>query len=133
VVDDDPLLLSMLTDFLTAEGRYSIEVAQDGYDGLIKVGSFRPDVLILDIRMPGIDGVEVCRRVKADPGSRATKILILTGYTQGDTRARVMEAGADMLLEKPIPLTRLQADVDGLLGISSNGHHTTGRAVAPTA
>ena len=131
VVDDDVLLLSMLTDFLTAEGRYTVEVAQDGYEGLIKVGSFRPDVVILDIRMPGLDGVQVCRRVKADQGSRAVKILVLTGYTHGDTHARAMEAGADALLEKPVPLTRLQAELDELLRISPNGQHTAGRAVAP--
>jgi excisionase family DNA binding protein len=130
VVDDDPLLLSMLSDLFTSAGRYKVEVAQDGYEGLIKVGSFRPDVLILDIRMPGLDGFQVCRRVKADPGGRAMRILVLTGHAQGDTAIRIVEAGADVCLEKPVPLTKLQAEVDRLIGTSSDGHQASAPAVA---
>jgi excisionase family DNA binding protein len=121
VVDDDPLLLSMLNDFFTSEGRYKVEVAQDGYEGLIKVGSFHPDVLILDIRMPGLDGFQVCRRVKADPGSRGTRILVLTGHAHGDTAVRILQAGADVFLQKPVQLAKLRAEVHRLIGVSSDG------------
>ena len=132
VVDDDLLLLSMLSESLTLAGRYEIEVAQNGYEGLIKVGSFRPHVLILDVRMPGLDGFQVCRRVKAEPGSRATRILVMTGHVQDDTEKLAMDAGADVFLAKPAQLARVHAEVDRLIAISSNRDHATGRAVVTT-
>lgn len=132
VVDDDLSLLSMLSDSLTLAGRYKIEVASDGYEGLIKVGSFHPHVLILDVRMPGLDGFQVCRRVKAEPGSRATRILVMTGHIQDDTETLAMDAGADAFLAKPAQLARLHAEVDRLIAIPSNGHHATVRAVDAT-
>src|SRR6266536_664064 len=116
IIDDDPNTLATLADALMWVGRYKVEVAQDGYEGLIRVGSFRPHVLILDIRMPGLDGFQVCWRVKAEPGSRATRILVMSGHIHGDTEAQVMEAGADVFLAKPVQLTRLQAAVDRLIG-----------------
>jgi excisionase family DNA binding protein len=128
VVDDDPRLLSMLSDAFTHGGRYTIEVARDGYEGLIKVGSFRPHVLILDVRMPGLDGFQVCRRVKADPGRGATRILVMTGHVQGDTEAHAIAAGADAFLAKPVPMARLHAEVDRLIA----GHHATAGAVVTT-
>jgi len=91
-------------------------VAQDGYEGLIRVGGFRPDVLVLDIRMPGLNGFQVCQRIKADPATRSTRILAISGYVEGDTTTRVFEAGADAFLEKPIDLARLRGEVDRLVG-----------------
>jgi excisionase family DNA binding protein len=121
VVDDEAPLIAMLRDALVALGRYEVEVAQDGYEGLIKVGSFRPHVLILDLRMPGLDGFQVCRRVKADPVCCATRILVLTGHGGGDAAAKVAQAGADGFLEKPVRLTRLQVELDRLMAMSAPG------------
>lgn len=132
VVDDDLLVLSMLSDTLTLAGRYEIKVARDGYEGLIKVGSFRPHILILDVCMPGLDGFQVCRRVKAEPGCRATRILVMTGHIQGDTEAHAMDAGADAFLAKPVQLAQLRAEVDRLIAIPSSSDHATGRAVITT-
>jgi excisionase family DNA binding protein len=129
IVDDDPRLLAMLSDALTWQGRYKVEVAQDGYEGLIKVGGFRPDILILDIRMPGLDGFQVCRRVKTDLGSRATRIVVMTGHAEESTRAQIVEAGADVFLEKPIELAQLQAEVDRLAGVSPIRNHAAALAV----
>ena len=131
IVDDDATFLDTLAEALGWEGRYKIEVARDGYEGLIKVGSFRPDLLILDILMPGLDGFQVCRRVKADPGTRATRILAVTGHPEGNTRARISESGADAFLEKPIQLKQLQTEVDRLVGPSSASKHATALAVGP--
>ena len=116
IVDDDATLLASLGDALTWEGRYKVEVAQDGYEGLIKLGSFRPDILILDIWMPGLDGFQVCRRVKADP--HGTKILAISGYVDRADRPRVFEAGADAFLGKPFQFEVLRAEVATLLGHS---------------
>ena len=129
IVDDDLTILDMLVEALTWQGRYKVEVAQDGYEGLIKVGSFRPDLLILDLWMPGFDGFQVCRRVKAGAGTRSTRILAMTGHPEGNTRPRIFESGADAFLEKPIQLTELQTEVDRLVGTSSMANHAAALAV----
>lgn len=115
IVDDDQKLRQTLLEILSVEPTYRVEVAGDGYEGLIKVGTFRPHLLVLDIRMPGLDGFQVCRRVKADPVTKATKILAITGYAEGTTRAQILQAGADGYLEKPLSLAVLQAEVARVL------------------
>ena len=115
IVDDDAALLDTLWEALSAEGRYKVEVAHDGYEGLIKVGSFAPRLLILDLRMPGLNGFQVCRRVKADPATRETRILAITGHGGPLTREQILEAGADGFLTKPISLTDLDQEVVRLL------------------
>jgi two-component system, OmpR family, response regulator RpaA len=117
IVDDDPQFVDAVTEALAIESRLRIESARDGYEGLIKIGTFRPDLLILDLRMPELDGFEVCRKVKSDPITNDTKILAITGYVDGSARERIFEAGADAYLEKPLKLDRLHAEVNRLLGV----------------
>lgn len=116
IVDDDPRVLDLLVVTLGLEQGYKVEAAQDGYEGLIKVGTFRPHLLILDLRMPGLDGFQVCRRVKANPATHSTKILAITAYAEGNARERILEVGADGFLQKPFQLTALQAEVARLVG-----------------
>jgi len=116
IIDDDKTLLESMVEALTWDRTYKLETASDGYEGLIKVGTFHPHLLILDLRMPGLDGFQVCRKVKADPVMRSAKILAITGYPEGDARERIMRAGADGFLEKPFELTALRAEVARLLG-----------------
>ena len=131
IIDDDPVTLAALADAFTWVGRYKVEVAQDGYEGLIRVGSFRPDVLVLDLRMPGLNGFQVCRRIKADPVTRPIRILAVSGYAQGDTTVRAFEAGADAFFEKPFDFGRLRAEVDRLVATpfadAPAGEATSGR------
>ena len=115
IVDDDAALLDTLLEALSWDGRYKVEVAQDGYEGLIKVGSFAPNLLVLDIRMPGLNGFQVCRRVKADPATRDIRILAITGQSVHQTREQILEAGADGFLEKPIRLDDLHTEVARLI------------------
>jgi CheY-like chemotaxis protein len=131
IVDDDEAFLATLSDAFTwqGHGHYKVEVAQDGYEGLIRVGGFRPDVLILDIRMPGLNGFKVCQRIKADPATRATRILAVSGYAQGDTMTQAFAAGADAFLAKPIDLARLRAEVDRLMGSPPTRNETAAPAV----
>lgn len=116
VVDDDPRLRETLVDALRLEPRFRVEGAGDSYEGLIKVGTFQPHLLVLDVRMPGLDGFQVCRRVKEDPVTYGTKILAITGHVEGAARARLFEAGADAFLGKPFRLEALHAEVAHLLG-----------------
>lgn len=119
IVDDDAALLETLWEALTSDGHYKVEVAHDGYEGLIKVGSFAPNLLILDVRMPGLNGFQVCRRVKADPATRETRILCITGHGGQHTREQILEAGADGFLEKPITLDDLQREVARLIVLTT--------------
>lgn len=114
IVDDDPRWLVVLDETLRRDPRgFKLETATDGYEALVKVGSFQPSLLILDVAMPKIDGVEVCRTLKAAPTTRAIRILGLTGYA--DRVADLLAAGADGCLVKPVGLTRLLRELDRLL------------------
>ena len=102
VVDDEKAVISVIRRFLErAQTSFQIEVAMDGYDAGHQVASFRPDVVFLDLRLPGIDGFEVCRRIKSDPKSARTSVIAMTGYYEGDVANRVVELGAVMLMQKP--------------------------------
>jgi len=122
VVDDSPLavdfVLDVLRDLLPGS---ELEGASNGYEGLLKVGTFHPDLLILDLRMPGLDGLEVCRRIKANPATRSTKILMITAFAEDETEAEARRAGADGFLRKPPQLDDLKAQVERLIGERAHG------------
>ncbi|MFQ5520179.1 MAG: response regulator [Candidatus Methylomirabilia bacterium] len=129
IVEDDAGFLAAMVEVLNLQQGYKVESAQDGYEGLIKVGTFQPHLVILDLRMPGLDGFQVCRRVKADPATHATKILAVTGYSEWDARQAILEAGADAFLEKPFDLRELAAQAARLLGVPETKEpFGTGRA-----
>jgi CheY-like chemotaxis protein len=114
IVDDEPAIVDVLVDLLASDARgFKLETATDGYEALIKVGAFKPSVLILDVVMPRLDGVEVCRRLKASPETRTIKILGMTGYP-GMIPA-LLEAGADAGLTKPLDLRQVQQTLERLL------------------
>lgn len=102
VVDDEKAVISVIRRFLErSETPFQIEVAMDGYDAGMMVATFRPDIVFLDLRLPGMDGFEVCRRIKHNPKTESTHVIAMTGYYQGEAAQRVMELGAVMLLQKP--------------------------------
>ena len=92
---------------LTRRG-YSVEVAHDGASALEKTRTFIPAVVLLDIGLPGMDGYEVARRMRTQPGAAGTVILALSGYGQEEDRARSRAAGFDQHLVKPIDFTVLE-------------------------
>jgi len=100
---------------------YEIEVAKDGYEVLIKMGEFRPDLLILDIRIPKIDGLEVCRRLKEDESGLAnTKIIAITGHSKSYRREDVLNSGANEYLLKPFKITELLIYIEKFIGAKSS-------------
>lgn len=114
IVDDSGAVVDALVELLASHPRgFKLETATDGYEALLKVGAFKPSVLILDLAMPLLDGVEVCRRLKANRETRAIKILGVTGYP--DMIPAFMEAGADACLTKPFNLGRVKQEVERLL------------------
>lgn len=102
VVDDEKAVVSVIRRFLErSQTPFQIEVALDGFEAGHQVATFRPNVIFLDLRLPGMDGFEVCRRIKADPETSGSHIIAMTGYYEGDVAQRIVDIGAAMLLQKP--------------------------------
>ena len=121
VVDDEPGIVEFIKGTLEMmERNFLIETASDGYEALIKVGDFKPELLILDIKMPKIDGLEVCRRLKSDEATKHIKILVVTAYGQTEIASAILKCGADVCLSKPLNLKALQANAAELLGRAGN-------------
>jgi class 3 adenylate cyclase len=118
VVDDTPENRDILETRLTAQG-YEVAFAEDGIDALEKIASLHPDLVLLDVMMPRLDGFEVCRRVKADAGLPFTPIILVTA--KADTRDVVqgLDAGGDDYLTKPIDQPALAARVRSMLRIKA--------------
>ena len=100
VVDDEPYNLEVIQHFLQVEG-FRVQTADDGQAALEAVRDFPPDLILLDVKMPGLDGFEVCRRLKAEPGTAFIPVVILTALKGTQERLRGAEAGADEFLSKP--------------------------------
>ena len=126
VVDDDPELLPLVAFALRQAGFLALE-AQSGEEGLRLLASERPDILILDLELPGIDGLEVCRRMRA-AGDR-TPVLVLTVRSEEEAQVRGLDTGADDYLTKPFSPRTLLARVRALLrraGFRNEGRATAG-------
>ncbi|HET9491640.1 MAG TPA: response regulator [Methylomirabilota bacterium] len=117
VVDDDAPLAEILKESLQDEmPDAQIRTATDGYEALVQVGAFRPDVLALDIRMPRLDGFEVCRRLKARRDTAGIRILAMTAYSEGEVKRKIIACGAEDFIEKPFSITDFRAHILTLLG-----------------
>jgi two-component system response regulator MprA len=112
VVDDDPKLLSLMKRGLSFSG-YVVDVAVDGEGALVRARESAPDLVILDVMLPGIDGVEVCRRLRA--GIAGLPILMLTAKGRVADRIAGLDAGADDYLIKPFDFDELLARIRALL------------------
>ena len=86
---------------------YQVRQACDGVQGLLAAHELPPDLALVDIGLPGIDGYEVARRLRADPRTRAIKLIALTGYGLAEDKRRVLEAGFDLHLVKPVDIDHL--------------------------
>ena len=113
VADDTESVRSLFSQLLAFDG-YEVILASDGEEALAMAQRHRPDVLLLDVRMPGLDGVEVCRRVKSAPETRLTPVILVTGIADLNDRIEGIEAGADDFLTKPVNASELRARVRAL-------------------
>jgi two-component system, OmpR family, response regulator MprA len=118
VVDDERAVRESLRRALELEG-YQVELAADGEEALVRLSAAPADAAILDVLMPGIDGLEVCRRLRAD--GNAVPVLMLTARAEVDSRVAGLDAGADDYLAKPFALAELLARLRALLRRAGNG------------
>ena len=118
VVEDDPPLRRMIGMFLRAAG-YRVCAAEDGPSGLALTRDERPDLVLLDLMMPGLDGWEVLRRIKGDARTAAIPVLVLTASVDPPLTERALRLGATRVLAKPIDSRVLVEHVDAVLGQSA--------------
>lgn len=108
IIDDDLLHVQTLQRSLQALGpRLSVRTASDGFGAGALVFSFRPHLVFLDLVMPGMDGFEVCRRIRAEPALEATGVVVITGHVSAPVEARLLELGADQVISKPFRRAQL--------------------------
>jgi len=121
VVDDDPQFSTFLLDVLTeATVGLMAKRAGDGFEAGRLIHKFRPQIVLLDIMLPGVDGFEVCRQLQADPETREIRVIAMTGYYSKETTQRILQAGAEACLQKPFSRVQL-LDALGLQGLSDGG------------
>ena len=114
LVEDNEMNRDMLSRRLERRG-YEIVLAEDGDQGLQRAADTRPDLILLDMSLPGVDGWEVARRLKADPATAALPIIALTAHAMAGDRERALQAGCDDYDTKPIELPRLLEKMAALL------------------
>ncbi|MCS7072299.1 MAG: response regulator [Anaerolinea sp.] len=108
VIEDNTDNLTLITDVLTSL-QYDVLSARDGLDGLEAARSEHPDLILMDMSLPRLDGWEATRRIKADPELKAIPVIALTAHAMTGDREKALEAGCDDYLSKPINLKELAA------------------------
>lgn len=114
IVDDEEDILSLLA-YNFQRGGFEVELAREGLEALEKAARSQPDVIILDIMMPGMDGLEVCRRLRRDAKLRTIPIVMLTARTEEEDYLKGLDVGADLYIGKPVSVPVLLSQTRALL------------------
>lgn len=114
IVEDEESLLKLESILLTSRG-YKVRGVSDGAAALKDIAENRPDLVLLDIMMPGIDGFEVCRRIKEDPFTSSIPVIMLTAKKSSADQARGAQVGADAYITKPFKSIKIIEVIEGLL------------------
>lgn len=120
IVDDNQELLDLITESLTLLGDYTVLTAANGADGLARAVESRPDCMVIDIKMPGLDGYQLVRALRGDPATAALPLVVLTALTQEHYRFAGLLAGADQYLTKPIKPPDLVAAIQAAIQVSED-------------
>lgn len=116
-VDDDEAILEMLVELLERDGRFDVRVARGGYEAGMLTQEFRPDCIVLDYKLPDIDGNRVCMTIRSNASLADTRIIIISGVADPDEIAELKTAGADDFLRKPFQIDELIARILKLLQV----------------
>ncbi len=116
LVEDNEINLDMLSRRLVRKG-FEVVAAKDGEAGVAMTSSERPDIILMDMSLPVVDGWEATRRLKADPQTRTIPVIALTAHAMAGDREKALEAGCDEYDTKPVDLPRLLGKINGLLGL----------------
>jgi len=120
VVEDNEMNRDMLSRRLVRRG-YEVHTAVDGFDALKSVAKVQPQLILMDMNLPGLDGWETTKRIKADSDFEATKIIALTAHAMGEDKQKALDAGCDDFDVKPIDFKRLIAKMEALLPNGEQG------------
>lgn len=123
VVDDDEELVELLVDVFERDGRFETRTANNGFGAGMLVKEFRPDLVVLDVMLPDINGKEVCQRVRSDKSLESVKIICISGMVEQDKIADLRAVGADDFMHKPFTVDKLLERACDLLEIE---HITAG-------
>ena len=116
VVDDEPDIREIVRRLLRElDEEMRIEEAVDGYEAGIKIGNLQPDLVIMDLMMPKVDGFSLCRSMRDNPETRGIKVLAITAFPEKDNVKKMYDAGADLCLIKPLQLEHFKLEVVRLL------------------
>ena len=119
VVDDDHDLVELIVDVLERDGRFETRTVNNGFNAGMMVKEYRPDLIVLDVMLPDINGKEVCQRVRNDSSLDEVKIICISGMVEEDKISELKAAGADDFLQKPFDTERLIERLCALLDIES--------------
>ncbi len=117
IVDDDEDLVDLISDGFRRDGRFEIRTANNGFDAGMQVREFRPDLVVLDVMLPDINGREVCQRVRSDSALDMVKILCISGMVEQDKVSGLKAAGANDFMQKPFDIDTLVSRVCDLVEI----------------
>ena len=119
VVDDDEELVELLSDVFEKDRRFEVRTTNNGFDAGMLVKEFRPDIVVLDVMLPDINGKEVCQRVRSDTRLDDVKIICISGMVEQDKVADLKEAGANDFMQKPFAVEKLLERVCELLELET--------------
>ena len=109
IVDDDSTVRDLLGTTIREDlENATIDTASDGFEAGTKVQSFKPDIILLDLMMPGLNGIEVCKKLKSDEGTKRIRVIAMTGYPSEANVNDIINAGAECCLAKPFDRARLK-------------------------
>ncbi len=130
IVDDERAICRLLSDHLTSlpDKPYDVSTASDGFEAGKMVGTLRPDVVVLDLRMAGMDGFQVCKTIKADPETAGTLVIAITGYHTPETESRILECGAIRCFAKPVDMGTLSSFIAAELERQRSSRSGRGRS-----
>lgn len=121
IVDDDEDLVELLVDAFERDGRFDIRTANNGFDAGMQVKEFRPDLVVLDVMLPDINGKEVCQRVRSDQTLESVQIICISGMVEQDKVQDLRDAGANDFIQKPFNIDALMERACDLLDIERAG------------